>query len=408
VNFEHKTKKKTIEVLYLLRCDNKRPIVMKPVPYIPINATSKESCFSLLLLFSAWRSEPEMETAIENCAQMCASGNLGPDLVDKLSMTRGLQKDLENTDEAVCNDDLTEQEARDLIPITSENKSKTLDLLSVANAKDYENEGLHQVPASVFANYQLFIEQSTETFKNFEDTERNRYLEDSELLITELEKVVAGFHPTQKATYEHAVGKIRNGEKIRMIVSGEGGTGKSRLLKGLELFAVGNWHTAKSPIAKMAFTGTAAFNIRGNTIHRWTGVGSNLPLDGCVSAKKLEDLKEMWEPIHFIVVDEFSMVGTDLFTHLDKVVRKAKNIDEPFGGCHIVAFGDFYQLLPVCNNSLADDTKHSYGRTLWIDQMWDYFELTTRMRFVTHENCCKDGMCNHISFCYTECGSSRP
>ena len=105
---------------------------------------------------------------------------------------------------------------------------------------------------------------------------------------------------------------------------------------------------------------------------------------------------------------KYALVGTDLFTHLDKVVRKAKNIDEPFGGCHIVAFGDFYQLLPVCNNSLADDTKHSYGRTLWIDQMWDYFELTTKMRFVSHENCCKDGMCNHISFCYTECGSSRP
>ena len=60
----------------------------------------------------------------------------------------------------------------------------------------------------------------------------------------------------------------RQQQTIRMIVSGQGGTGKSRVIEMLNKL-VSRENTDRSlPVAVSAPTGLAAFNVGGSTIHR--------------------------------------------------------------------------------------------------------------------------------------------
>lgn len=123
-----------------------------------------------------------------------------------------------------------------------------------------------------------------------------------------------------------------------IFVTGKAGTGKSTLLDYL------NWHTDKTLVI-CAPTGVAALNVGGQTIHSLfrlpTGVIADEELDLNDAVKKLLNAIDM------VVIDEVSMVNADLMDGIDRVLRQARQRDEPFGGAQMVLFGDPYQLPPI-------------------------------------------------------------
>ena len=48
-----------------------------------------------------------------------------------------------------------------------------------------------------------------------------------------------------------------------------------------------------------------------------------------------------------LIIDEYSMVRCDHIDFMDKAMREARKIDEPFGGIIVVFVGDPAQLPPV-------------------------------------------------------------
>lgn len=48
-----------------------------------------------------------------------------------------------------------------------------------------------------------------------------------------------------------------------------------------------------------------------------------------------------------LIIDEISMLNFEIFELLDAIARGARNVDEPFGGLHVIVVGDFMQLPPV-------------------------------------------------------------
>jgi hypothetical protein len=101
----------------------------------------------------------------------------------------------------------------------------------------------------------------------------------------------------------------------------------------------------------------AARNVNGSTIHSFFGLppADILPL-GYVSELDLAK-EEVLGCVQTIVIDEASMVRSDVFAAIDNTLRHyaPPNLsDTPFGGKQIVMVGDFFQLPPVVRHASVE------------------------------------------------------
>lgn len=125
-------------------------------------------------------------------------------------------------------------------------------------------------------------------------------------------------------------------------ITGKAGTGKSTILK----YFVSN--TAKKVVA-LAPTGIAANIIKGRTIHSFFGL-----------APKIQDVNDyrsvhsgmnaepkLIQELNAIIIDEASMVRSDVMDMIDRKLRLVRNKPEPYGGIQMILFGDLLQLPPV-------------------------------------------------------------
>ena len=102
-------------------------------------------------------------------------------------------------------------------------------------------------------------------------------------------------------------------------------------------------------VAVTAPTGIAATNVSGVTIHSWAGVGLAKGRPQTIIDKVLKSSVACarWRQAVVLVVDEVSMLDSELFDILEATGRAVRGGQRPFGGLQIVTCGDFYQLPPV-------------------------------------------------------------
>lgn len=143
--------------------------------------------------------------------------------------------------------------------------------------------------------------------------------------------------------FESAVALLENGD-AHVFLTGKAGTGKSTLLNYFR-------ETTQKKIAVLAPTGVAAVNVRGQTVHSFFGFRPDVTAK---EAKRLagrvlrEEGAELYQELEILIVDEVSMLRSDLLDCMDaflKTIRKERTL--PFGGLRVVFIGDLYQLPPV-------------------------------------------------------------
>lgn len=141
--------------------------------------------------------------------------------------------------------------------------------------------------------------------------------------------------------------ELLNGDAPCVFVTGKAGTGKSRLLT----YFVEN--TQKS-VVLLAPTGMAALRVNGQTIHSFFGFPPRVISEEDI---KPSPKRELYRALDTIVIDEISMVRTDMLDAIDLFLRlNGKDSKKPFGGIQMVFFGDLYQLAPV----VADEDEGKY------------------------------------------------
>ena len=128
-----------------------------------------------------------------------------------------------------------------------------------------------------------------------------------------------------------------------VFLTGEAGTGKSTVLKEFR-------KQCDRACVVLAPTGVAAINVGGATIHSFfmlkPGLMNEDTMDEIGSGKK----RAVIRATKTIVIDEVSMVRSDVFSAVDIRLRslaRGGNRDRPFGGKQIILVGDFFQLPPV-------------------------------------------------------------
>lgn len=95
-------------------------------------------------------------------------------------------------------------------------------------------------------------------------------------------------------------------------------------------------------VVKLAFTGVAAYNIGGMTIHAFFGLDTQEMIPNHI---QLDRFLKLHKRVSFLI-DECSMISSQVFDVLDSAMQVATKKWIPWGGLPLVLFGDFAQLLP--------------------------------------------------------------
>ena len=92
----------------------------------------------------------------------------------------------------------------------------------------------------------------------------------------------------------------------------------------------------------MAPTGTAAFNTGAPTIHSALLLPKNLKTYTKLSDDKCSTLRAKLQSLQMIIIDEISLVGSDMLVYINKRLQQIASSSRPYGGITVVAFGDIW------------------------------------------------------------------
>ena len=121
-------------------------------------------------------------------------------------------------------------------------------------------------------------------------------------------------------------------------LTGAAGTGKTTLVKKI---------IEENDLKKIvvAPTGIAALNIGGATINSAFRIGfDTFPV---ITESNDPRFKKLLRNLELLIIDEISMVRAPMLDAISETLKLHRNSDEPFGGIHILACGDLFQLPPV-------------------------------------------------------------
>ncbi len=160
----------------------------------------------------------------------------------------------------------------------------------------------------------------------------------------------AGVEPTPE--FLAALDYLREADG-NLFVTGRAGTGKSTLLRCIRDLVPGE-------MVIVAPTGLAAVNVGGQTIHSFFGFPPRLMQAGDIRRSRNGRLMRR---LKFLVIDEVSMVRSDIMWAIDQSLRVNRGRPrEPFGGVRLAMFGDLHQLPPVIDEAEVAahlETEHS-------------------------------------------------
>jgi len=132
-----------------------------------------------------------------------------------------------------------------------------------------------------------------------------------------------------------------------IFLTGKAGTGKTTFLHRIK-------HESLKRLVVVAPTGVAAINAKGVTIHSFFQMPFGPIVPGAEQHKsnsfkhKFSKTKiDIIRSLDLLIIDEISMVRSDLLDGIDQVLRRYKNRNKVFGGVQVLMIGDLQQLSPV-------------------------------------------------------------
>src|SRR6056300_1927941 len=134
-------------------------------------------------------------------------------------------------------------------------------------------------------------------------------------------------------------------------LTGAAGTGKTTLIEKI---------LEENNLKKIvvAPTGVAALNIGGSTINSAFRIGfDTFPV---VQESNDPRFKKLLKKLELLIIDEISMVRAPMLDAISETLKLYRNNDEPFGGVHVLACGDLFQLPPVVKDNEINAIDEKY------------------------------------------------
>jgi ATP-dependent DNA helicase PIF1 len=172
--------------------------------------------------------------------------------------------------------------------------------------------------------------------------------------------------------FRYALDILENSRKS-IFITGRAGTGKSTLLTYFR-------EQTKKKVAVLAPTGVAALNVKGQTIHSFFKFKPGITPNRV--KKSRSGNSNIYRNLDIIVIDEVSMVRSDLLDCVDRFLRlNGPHAKQPFGGIQMAFIGDLYQLPPVVSSGEKEvfqslyETPYFYGANVFQSFDMEFVEL---------------------------------
>jgi len=209
-----------------------------------------------------------------------------------------------------------------------------------ASNRDNDNTGARVIPLSDHEGNTRMIEERTVEASELALTSVDpSMLKDDQyhaydIITSHLEETLAGSNPPP----------------LRLVIHGEGGTGKSKVIQTVTQFFL--CKGAGYMLLKSAYTGIAASLIEGKTTHSIAMI-SQSKASNTLSEERKQKLQNFWKHYTYLVIDEMSMISKSFLALLSRIIGIGKGTDgntnpaESFGGINVILSGDFHQFPPV-------------------------------------------------------------
>ena len=176
-------------------------------------------------------------------------------------------------------------------------------------------------------------------------------------------------------------------EQQFIFLTGAAGTGKTTLLERVK-----NQLSLKKMV--VAPTGIAALNIGGTTINSAFRIGfETIPL---ITKSKDPRFAKLLRNLELLIIDEVSMVRAPMLDAISHSLQIHRNSEKPFGGIHVLACGDLFQLPPIIKESEERIIYEKYNSIYFFDALSfkdmkkiSYFELTESFRQEEDQRFCE-------------------
>jgi hypothetical protein len=280
----------------------------------------------------------------------------------------------------------------DVAPNTENNRLNELqegeETLTTLNQDDINDNN------SLFTN----VSSSSNILQRYESACNSDIIppEEYRKMMRQLNKKQKQFVMFHRHWCKNAIISLKRGENVKpyqVFLSGPGGVGKSHVIKLVQSDTIkllklsGIFEPDDVIVLLTAPTGVAAFNINGMTLHSALFLGCNKysgfqPL----SNDRLTTLRCKLSKLMLIIIDEVSMVGSNMLLEIHKRLQQIKGVtsDAMFGDVSVLAVGDLYQLPPIGQPAIFDKVSDSYAQlyksgSLWVDE-FEMLELDEIMR----------------------------
>ena len=176
-------------------------------------------------------------------------------------------------------------------------------------------------------------------------------------------------------------------DQMFIFLEGSGGVGKTHLARAV-CETVTRYYNKKpgqcndgEHVLILTPTGMAAFHIKGTTIHSGLHIPINQKKMDRLSHAERNMLFSKYINVKLVLFDEISMIGCQLFNKANDRLQDIFDSKKPFGGKHVIAIGDFYQMRPVKDIFIFKNPETDYqplASNLWTTYFY-IFSLTEIM-----------------------------
>lgn len=229
-------------------------------------------------------------------------------------------------------------------------KEKELLETALSQLKKTEVTPYHSSENLIIDNRTNEVEEKT--IQNIEECLIETIVE-NEILPNDDKPVPSMFDESQKEAF-----KIMTYSNDNLLITGRAGTGKSFLLN---VFS----NSTNKKILVLAPTGIAALNVGGATVHSAFGYKNlvETPIDELNTNILLlkSDKRSVLKNVDTIIVDEISMLRSDVLEKMNKILQILNNSSMLFGGKQMIFIGDPFQLPPVVKRNEQEFLNDNYG-----------------------------------------------